>query len=370
MKSGDDRLQKHYLTYESYLRRCKKDFESRIQEKIDQSTSFEDFKPMKILGTGSFGKVVLCQYKDEEDLYAMKIMEKVNIVRTKQVIHTISEVKFLDAFKFPFIINLQYFFKNNVYIFIVMPFINGGEMFYHLRSTKKFDETLSKFYAAQVTLAFEYMHHMGVVYRDLKPENILIDSTGYLKITDLGFCKKIDSQRTYTLCGTPEYLAPEIILSQGYNFSVDWWSLGVLIYEMCAGFPPFYAKDHMKLYERIVTGKFTCPPHFSRAVKDLVINILQVDRSKRFGVMKGGSRDIKGHEWFKTVDFDQIFARKYKPLFVPPVQGQGDTKFFDEYGEMKLREGSFNEYEEEFKSFTLRIPRSEAELNLSWLVLH
>uniref|UniRef100_A0A6P7GG51 cAMP-dependent protein kinase catalytic subunit 1-like n=1 Tax=Diabrotica virgifera virgifera TaxID=50390 RepID=A0A6P7GG51_DIAVI len=100
-----------------------------------------------------------------------------------------------------FILDLQYFFKNNVYIFIVMPFINGGEMFYHLRSTKKFDETLSKFYAAQVTLAFEYMHHMGVVYRDLKPENILIDSTGYLKITDLGFCKKIDSQRTYTLCG-------------------------------------------------------------------------------------------------------------------------------------------------------------------------
>ncbi|XP_057662661.1 cAMP-dependent protein kinase catalytic subunit 1-like [Diorhabda carinulata] len=350
----DEKLQKHYLTFETYLRRSKKEFEGRIEGEMKITAQLEDFKLMKVLGTGSFGKVMLCKYKEDDNMYAMKIMEKVNIVRTKQVAHTISEIRFLDAFKFPFIVSLQHFFKNNVYVFLVMPFINGGEMFYHLRSLKKFEEHLAKFYTAQVILSFEYMHYLGIVYRDLKPENILIDSSGYLKITDLGFCKKIDSQRTYTLCGTPEYLAPEIILSQGYNYSVDWWSLGILIYEMCAGFPPFFAKDHMKLYEKIVSGKFSCPPHFSRAAKDLVTNILQVDRSKRFGVMKSGTKDIKGHDWFKGLDFDIVFAKKYKPTFIPVVQGQGDTKFFEPYGDMDLREASFNEYDEEFKSMSLK----------------
>ncbi|XP_023029617.1 cAMP-dependent protein kinase catalytic subunit beta [Leptinotarsa decemlineata] len=353
--SIDEKLQKHLTSFEMYLKKAKREFEARIKEELKENASLEDFKLMKTLGTGSFGRVVLCQYKDSvKKLLAMKIMEKVNIIRTKQLVHTISEIRFLDALKFPFVIQMEYFFKNNVYLFLVMPFINGGEMFYHLRSNKKFDENLCKFYTAQVILSFEYIHYLGIVYRDLKPENILIDDEGYLKITDLGFCKKIDNQRTYTLCGTPEYLAPEIILSQGYTFTVDWWSLGILIYEMAAGFPPFFARDHMKLYEKIVAGKFACPPHFSKPLKDLMVNILQVDRSKRYGGLKGGSKDIKSHEWLKGTDFDQIFSRKVKPSFVPVLDNQGDTKFFDSYGETHIREASFNEYEEEFKDMSLK----------------
>ncbi|CAH1109651.1 unnamed protein product [Psylliodes chrysocephalus] len=350
----DEKLEKHYDNWESYLRRAKIDFETRLQSTITITAEFEDFKILKVIGTGSFGKVVLCKYKGTDSLFAMKVMEKVNVVRTKQVFHTISEIRFLDAIRFPFIISLEFFFRNNVYLFLVMPFINGGEMFYHLRTAKKFDENLSKFYAVQVLLALEYCHSMGVVYRDLKPENILIESSGYLKITDLGFCKKIENQRTYTLCGTPEYLAPEIILSQGYNYSVDWWSFGVLLFEMSAGFPPFCAKDHMKLYEKIVAGKYIHPPHFSRALKDLTTNILQIDRSKRYGVMKAGSKDIKSHEWFRGLDIDNIFQKKVRPPFIPQVQSQGDTKYFDNYGNINLRQGSFNEYEEEFQDLTLR----------------
>ncbi|CAH1967284.1 unnamed protein product [Acanthoscelides obtectus] len=347
-------LHKHYQTFDHFLRKSKKEFENHIKNDMVIQGNIQDFNILKILGTGSFGKVVLCKHVAEGDkLYAMKIMEKINIIKNKQLLHTISEIRFLEAFKFPFIVGLMYFFKNNVYIFIVMPFIAGGEMFYHLRSMKKFEESLSKFYAAQVIMAFEYMHALGVVYRDLKPENILIDVDGYLKITDLGFCKKIDNTRTFTLCGTPEYLAPEIILSQGYNYSVDWWALGVLIYEMAAGFPPFYSKEHMKLYEKIVSGRFACPPHFTKPLKDLILNILQVDRTKRYGQLKGGSKDIKGHDWFRGTDWDGILSKRVKSPFEPTLDNVGDTKYFETYGDIVLRESINNEYADEFADFSV-----------------
>lgn len=197
-----EKLSKHLISFEQLLKRTKKEFEAKIAEDLKTNGNLEDFTLMKILGTGSFGKVVLSKHKTNEKMYAIKMMEKVNIIRTKQLLHTVSEIRFLDALKFQFITHMEFFFKNNVYVFLVMSFINGGELFGHLRSAKKFEENLCKFYAAQVVLALEYIHFLGLVYRDLKPENILIDNEGYLKITDLGFCKKIDEHRTYTLCGT------------------------------------------------------------------------------------------------------------------------------------------------------------------------
>lgn len=230
-----------------------------------------------------------------------------------------------------------------------MTFANGGDMFVHLREMKKFEETLARFYAVQVVLAFEYLHYMGVIYRDLKPENILLDLQGYLKVTDLGFCKKIDNTRTYTLCGTPEYLAPEIILSQGYNKSVDYWALGVLIYEMNAGFAPFYAKDPMRLYEKIVSGKYSYPSHFSKPLKDLISNLLIVDRTKRFGLLKNGVKDIKGHDWFKNVDYDFILNRKLKPSYIPKVEDDLDTRYFEcPSKRVELKKGTTDEFANEF----------------------
>lgn len=199
---GDEgKLQKHYAAFDAFLRKGKAKFDSKISGDFPTTAKMEDFKQMQTLGTGTFGKVVLCQHKNNQKYYAMKIMEKANIMRTRQLLHTIAEIRCMDSFNFPFLVNLEFFFKNNVYIFIVMPFVNGGEMFYHLRAAKKFDETLCKFYAAQVVMAFEYMHYLGIIYRDLKPENILVDIEGYLKVTDFGFCKRINGQRTYTLCG-------------------------------------------------------------------------------------------------------------------------------------------------------------------------
>jgi protein kinase A len=218
-----EKLNKHYLEYDIFLKRAKKDFEGRYKvPEFKPNADISDFQLIKTLGAGSFGRVILVKHKTKSDkLYAMKCMDKFHIVKSKQVAHTMYEIRVLDAVRFDFIVNLDFFFKDNVYLFVVMPFVNGGEMFSHLRNMKKFDETLSKFYAAQVILAFEYLHFLGMVYRDLKPENILIDKDGYLKVTDLGFAKKIDDQRTYTLCGESSNLQyfwyHFVVIKPGFN---------------------------------------------------------------------------------------------------------------------------------------------------------
>ncbi|KAL3279819.1 hypothetical protein HHI36_017326 [Cryptolaemus montrouzieri] len=335
---------------QAYLHNSKRKFEEKWRRPLVERGKLDDFKILQTLGTGSFGRVMLVKpKKDNNSSYALKMLEKAHVVKTKQVKHTISEIKTMDAFEFPFLITLEYFFKNNVYLCLVMPFINGGEMFSHLRQQKKFSEELTRFYSAQVILAFEYIHYVGIVYRDLKPENILVDKDGYLKLTDYGFCKKIDDQRTYTLCGTPEYLAPEIILSQGYNKSVDWWALGILMFEMAAGYPPFYARDPMKIYEKIVSGKYIPANHFSKSLKDLIGNILQVDRTKRYGILKDGSKDVKTHQFFKGFEWDSVFQKKLQSPFIPPTTGAGDASNFDFYEETPMKTSSKVLFAKEFE---------------------
>lgn len=231
-KNNASQIQNYTNDYETqirfYLEQKKKEFEDK--SKIIQSSSsnaqsnskqnqvkLSDFDLDRTIGTGSFGRVMIAYLrKDRSQRFAMKMLKKENIVKMKQIEHTLNERKILASIDFPFIVKLAYSFKDNSNLYMVLEYVSGGEMFTHLRKTGRYTEEISMFYASQIVLTFEYLHYLNIIYRDLKPENVLYDSNGYIKLTDFGFAKVI-KDRTWTLCGTPEYLAPEIILSRGYN---------------------------------------------------------------------------------------------------------------------------------------------------------
>ena len=220
-----------------------------------------DFSIQRTLGTGSFGRVHLVQSRHNQRFYAIKVLKKAQVVKMKQIEHTNDERTMLQRVKHPFLVNLWGTFQDSKNLYMVMDFIEGGELFSLLRKSQRFPNPVAKFYAAEVTLALDYLHSLDIIYRDLKPENLLLDRHGHIKITDFGFAKRCPDI-TWTLCGTPDYLAPEVVASKGYNKSVDWWSLGILTFEMLAGYPPFYDQSPMKVravnFKCSLTNNISC----------------------------------------------------------------------------------------------------------------
>lgn len=304
----------------------------------EQKTTDIPFDQLEVLGTlgkGSFGHVQLVKNKTSEETYALKGVSKSMIVETGQQGHILSEKNVMVRLKHPFLINLFQTYKDKDRLYFLLEPVLGGELFTYLRAQTLFVEDTARFYAACVLLAFEYMHSFDIVYRDLKPENILIDRTGYIKITDFGFAKKI-SGRTWTLCGTPDYLAPEIVAGKGHGKGVDWWTLGILIFEMLASYPPFYDDDTMKTYRKIMTREIDFPNHFSKAANSLIRKLLYRRPTRRLGVVKGGAGLIKAHIWFSHTfgsgkdGWKQLVNKEVKAPFIPKIADNFDLTNFEE----------------------------------------
>lgn len=292
----------------------------------------EDFEMLKTIGTGTFGRVVLSRRKKDGRYYAMKILEIADVIRLKQVDHVKNEKSLLVQVQHPFIIELLWTHHDSTCLYMLFEYACGGELFTYLRNAGRFSTATATLYAAEIVLALDYLHKLCIVYRDLKPENLLLDRDGHVKLTDFGFAKKLHD-KTWTLCGTPEYLAPEIIQSKGHNKAVDWWALGILVYEMLAGFPPFFDDNPFAIYEKILAGKIDWPKHIDPVAKDLIKKFLVPDRAKRLGNMKHGADDVKRHRWFKNVCWEDVYYKKVQAPIIPKIGYEGDTRNFEEYPE-------------------------------------
>ncbi|KAI0533018.1 serine/threonine-protein kinase gad8 [Xylaria digitata] len=293
--------------------------------------NISDFELLKVIGKGSFGKVMQVRKKDTHRIYALKTIRKAKIISRSEVAHTLAERSVLAQINNPFIVPLKFAFQSPEKLYFVLAFVNGGELFYHLSKEGRFDINRSRFYTAELLCALECLHGFNVIYRDLKPENILLDYQGHIALCDFGLCKleMRDEDHTNTFCGTPEYLAPELLLGQGYNKTVDWWTLGVLLYEMLTGLPPFYDENTNEMYRKISSE----PLHFPSsdvvppAAKDLLTKLLNRDPTQRLGA--NGSVEIKSHPFFHAIDWRKLLQRKYEPSFKPNVASALDTTNFD-----------------------------------------
>lgn len=291
-----------------------------------------EFTIKKTLGIGSFSRVKLVFHTKECKYYALKVLKKADLVKHRQLEHVLSEISILHSIDFLFCVQLRGFTQDSSYLYIVLEFVPGGELYTYLRTVEYLQSDSARFYAAQVVSMFEYLHSHNIVYRDLKPENLLIDPKGYLKLADFGFAKVVET-RTYTLCGTPEYLAPEILLQRGYGKPVDWWCLGILIYEMIAGIDPFCDEEPMAIYQNILRGKFKFPPFFNSDAKSLVKHLLVSDLTKRYGNLKNGVDDIKSHRWFKNFNWQHLMLKALKSPWIPRLSDENDTSNFSNYPE-------------------------------------
>ena len=291
-----------------------------------------DFKVIRVIGKGSFGKVFLVRQVRTNKIFAMKVLKKENIVKRNQVEHTRTERSVLGYVRHPFVVGLQMAFQTRDKLFFVLDYCAGGELFCHLQRLGKFAEPRARFYTAELVLALAHVHALGVVYRDLKPENVLLDQRGHVRLTDFGLSKEgvtLHAKGAHSFCGTPEYLAPEILARRGHGRAVDWWSLGALLYEMLTGLPPFYSRDREKLFEGIKNGDLGYPSNLSNDAKAVCKALLERDPAMRLGSGQGDADEIKAHAFFQRVDWDALLDGTAAPPWQPTVVGSLDTSQFD-----------------------------------------
>jgi serine/threonine protein kinase len=297
-----------------------------------------DFDILGVIGKGSFGCVYRVRQIATKKVYAMKVLGKEHIKMRKEEKHVMAEKNVLKSnVNHPFLVSLHFSFQTRTKLFFILDYVNGGELFMHLQREKNFSENRAKFYAAEIACALGYLHENDIIYRDLKPENLLLDRYGHVVLTDFGLCKEGIKLKdtTATFCGTPEYLAPEVIQKKAYDRTVDWWCLGSVLYEMLFGLPPFYSKNQKEMYERILKQPLTLSSLASNPSRDILQSLLQKDRHKRLGARRD-FEEIKEHEFFSSINWEKLLRREIKPTFVPKIKSEADDSLVaDEFKRIK-----------------------------------
>jgi protein-serine/threonine kinase len=295
----------------------------------------EDFTVLKLIGKGTFGQVYQVRKKDTKRIYAMKVLQKKVIVQKKEVAHTVGERNILVRTAMadsPFIVGLKFSFQTPTDLYLVTDYMSGGELFWHLQKEGRFDEKRAKFYIAELILALQHLHMHDIVYRDLKPENILLDANGHIALCDFGLSKAnlTKNDTTNTFCGTTEYLAPEVLLDEaGYTKMVDFWSLGVLVFEMCCGWSPFYAEDTQQMYKNIAFGKVRFPRDtLTTEGRNFVKGLLNRNPKHRLGA-QDDAEELKRHPFFADIDWEALSKKLITPPFKPKLLSETDTQNFD-----------------------------------------
>lgn len=287
----------------------------------------DSFTMLCVVGKGGFGKVHQVVKKDNNQVYAMKILKKRHLIDTNSVENTMAEKDILRKVHHPFIVRLIYAFQTENKLHLVMDFVNGGHLLFHLHREAMFSESQARFYIAEVILAIEHLHTLNIIHRDLKPENVLLDSEGHIRLTDFGFAKDnvMDLDSCSSFCGTLEYMAPEVIKKNRYGKPADWWSVGILLYDMLTGQPPFRHANDNALYKKILGDKLKMPKYLSRDCQNLICGLLQRDIKKRMKV-----NDIKNHPFFKPISWSKLSKKEMAPPFLPMTpKGTLDTSNFD-----------------------------------------
>ncbi|KAL6056500.1 Serine/threonine-protein kinase Sgk3 [Balamuthia mandrillaris] len=296
-----------------------------------KGVTLEDFKSLKVIGRGSFGKVLQVKYIPNGQVYAMKVLTKKAVIERDEFKNVQYEKSILMKLDCPFLVKLYFSFQSPDKLYFVLDYINGGELFFHLQQSESgtFNAERVRFYSAEIVLGIAYLHSKGIIYRDLKPENLLLTADGHICMTDFGISKEglnCKNDRTATFCGTPEYLAPEVLEGKEYGKEVDWWSLGILMYEMSVGIPPFYTEDVQQMYRKIMEEELD----LTATIKDpnarsLIAALLERDPAKRLS----DPETIKQHPYFSSIDWEKLAKKLIVPPFVPKVAGKEDVSQID-----------------------------------------
>lgn len=343
LKGHADTMEENAPTGEIYV-------EALYQRSERRHFGPEDFQILRLIGKGTFGQVYQVRKKDTGRIYAMKVLSKKVIVQKKEVAHTVGERNILvrtATSESPFIVGLKFSFQTPSDLYLVTDYMSGGELFWHLQKEGRFNEKRAKFYIAELILAIEHLHKNDIVYRDLKPENILLDANGHIALCDFGLSKAnlTKNDTTNTFCGTTEYLAPEVLLDEaGYTKMVDFWSLGVLVFEMCCGWSPFYAEDTQQMYKNIAFGKVRFPREtLSLEGRNFVKGLLNRNAKHRLGA-NDDAEELKRHPFFNDIDWNALAKKLITPPFKPTLKSDTDVSYFDpEFTNALNQSGSLNE---------------------------